>query len=60
MNKKQLLWLDGLYNFGLGVLEGELKKRKEDKMTCSLLEDENPITEDTYCYRENCPKERKD
>ncbi len=26
-------------------------------IACSLLEDENPITEDTYCYRENCPKE---
>ena len=33
MNKKQLLWLDGLYDFGIEVLEGELKKRKEDKMT---------------------------
>lgn len=29
MNKKQLLWLNGLYDFGIGVLEDELKKKKE-------------------------------
>ncbi len=31
MNKKQLLFLNSLYDFGLEVLEGELKKRREGK-----------------------------